>query len=757
MRKQKNSSDPNASHIDGTDAPIRSLGEDRLGRRSFAQALAAEVMAAPAGRGYVMGLTGPWGSGKTSILNMTVDALGDQATVIHFNPWMFSGTEALVSSFFAEIGKQLDKKEAKLKGIAGKLATYGQLLSPLAGVVGVGTAVQGAATVLQALSAAPSVFEQHQELRDMLEELDKRLVVVVDDVDRLRPNEVLDIVRLVRLVGDFPNTLYLLAFDRGRVEECLGEGDPQRGRAYLEKIVQVTHDVPTARQPDVAGMFTEVLAPMLDALPVGPFIAGDWQNIFTFVIRPLLVTPRDVQRLMGSLSMTMRLVGDEVAAADLVGIEAVRVLHPALFEAIVSVADYLSVPTGLGDQSGYQRDRTAANSPIASMHAAAPGVAEDVCRWLFPGARRFFENTHYGPEWEITWRRQRKVASSSIFRFYLERQLPDGVVPARVVDEALSHLTNRGDLQQVLDALSPDELMDLVERMNPAIEEFPVNADTIEKDPARLATPVLLDLLPRLPEDRGAFRRRGSMTVMRVALRLIRRILDEAVRGDVVRAVFEDTRTFSSRLNFLWVVGHRENVGSGLVTAALAAELEDQLRADLMAQPAADFALQDRIARLADLMAETEDGKAALKALAEDDRVMLSLLVDSVGETHGQALGAAAVEVTTVLQWAVLAEWLGDDMLVRRIGEMRGAVDDEGREITEEERAALHLAGDYASGNPPQTSWERLARRQSGSDIVAPSTTDGEDQADGKSVDVVDEVAFPSPVHPGGGSAPDDA
>ena len=138
MRKQKTSSDAAASVIDGADSPIQFLSEDRLGRRPFAQALAAEVMAAPVARGYVMGLTGPWGSGKKSILNMTVDALGDRAIVVHFNPWMFSGTEALVSSFFGEIGKQLDKKEAKLKGIASKLATYGQVLSPLAALAGAG-------------------------------------------------------------------------------------------------------------------------------------------------------------------------------------------------------------------------------------------------------------------------------------------------------------------------------------------------------------------------------------------------------------------------------------------------------------------------------------------------------------------------------------------------------------------------------------------------------------------------------------------
>ena len=719
MSKGKNNPDLSTPVIDGADAPIRSLSEDQLGRRSFARVLATEVLAAPAARGYVMGLTGPWGSGKTSILNMTVDAIGDQAIVIQFNPWMFSGTETLVSSFFAEIAKQLGSKEAKLKGIASKLATYGQLLSPLAAVVGAGTAVQGAASILQALAAAPSVYEQHQELRTLLEGLDKRLVVVVDDVDRLRPEEILDIVRLVRLVGDFPNTLYLLAFDRHRVEECLGENDIERGRAYLEKIVQVTHDVPAARQPDVTAMFIAGFAPMLDDLPTGPFDPGDWQNILAFIIRPLLVTPRHVQRLLGSLSMTMRMVGDEVAIADLVGIEAVRVLHPALFEALVSTADHLMANTSIIGQAGYQPGRNIKDSPLAPVHAAAPGLAEDVCRWLFPAARRHFENTNYGPEWGVTWRRQRKVASAAVFRFYLERQLPDGVVPAHVVDDALALLTSHSGLHKFLGPWSADELMDLIERMNSAIEEIPVHDDAIERDPAWIALPVLLDLLPRLPEDSGTFRQHGSMTLMRTTLRLLRRIPDESVRAAVVRSVLQNTGTLSSRLILLRVAGHHEDTGAGLVDAAVTTELEDELRSTLIAQSPGDFAAQDRITRLAAFMAETEDGRAALCALAEDDRVMLALLVDCTSETRGQAFGAAAVEVTQILPWEGLIGWFSQDILIRRIAELVAAAAGGVMETSEGERKTLCLAADYATGNRPHTPWERLARKRDAPDTAA--------------------------------------
>ena len=104
------------------DSPIGRLEEDRFRRRPFAEALGAEILAAPAAREHVMGLIGPCGSGKASILNMTADALGDQAIVVQFNPWVFFGTEVLDSSLFEEVGKQLDRRDSAFKAIAEKWA-----------------------------------------------------------------------------------------------------------------------------------------------------------------------------------------------------------------------------------------------------------------------------------------------------------------------------------------------------------------------------------------------------------------------------------------------------------------------------------------------------------------------------------------------------------------------------------------------------------------------------------------------------------
>src|SRR3712207_4170737 len=89
------------------DDPVNGEG-DLLGRRPIAQRWAATVADARSPSGLVFAITGPWGSGKTSMLTMVEEGLKAQGVdVLHFNPWMFSGTDQLVTYFFAEIASQI--------------------------------------------------------------------------------------------------------------------------------------------------------------------------------------------------------------------------------------------------------------------------------------------------------------------------------------------------------------------------------------------------------------------------------------------------------------------------------------------------------------------------------------------------------------------------------------------------------------------------------------------------------------------------
>ena len=227
------------------------------------------------------------------------------------------------------------------------------------------------------LAKGPSVEAQCDVLREKLRVLGTRIVVLIDDIDRLRQEEIREVVKLVRLTGDFPNIIYVLAFDRLRVEAALGE-DRESGRAYLEKIIQVSYDVPSAHAPDIGKLLMVEVARATSGLEHGPFNAQDWTNVFAKIIRPLFKTPRDIRRYVNALPPTLRVLGVEVAFADVLALEAIRVLQPEV---------YALLPSAIGALTGAGRDfpthvavkNDAPERAIESLFAA-PGASAAVVR-----------------------------------------------------------------------------------------------------------------------------------------------------------------------------------------------------------------------------------------------------------------------------------------------------------------------------------------------------------------------------------------
>jgi KAP-like P-loop domain-containing protein len=721
-----------------TDNPISSRAEDSMGRSDFADELAREILSAPTSAGYVIALAGAWGSGKTSILNMAIEAIEaieDGANVIHFNPWMFSGTEALVSSYFSELSKQLERKKGKAKKLAKQLAIYGRLLTPIAALAGAGGVADVATGALQQAGADPSVYEEHDILRRKLAALESPLVIVLDDVDRLRPEEIRDIVRLVRLVGDFPNTVYVLAFDRKRVEECLGENDPARGRAYLEKIVQVTYDVPLARDVDLTSLFLTGLGPIATSMSTGPLHTDDWQNIFSLIIRPLLKTPRDVRRYLQALPMTLRMIGDEVALADVLGLEAIRVLQPDIFDALVEVRDVLGTTRSLG-MGAVEATQKVGEGPLGQLASLDFDLASAICRWLFPAAGQHFGHTGYGHDWLATWRKARKVANPNVFLFYLERRLPDGVVPARTIDELFDALKIEETLTGLLDQLVGDELADALERLSYRLDELDYDsAGSIDDDPAKVALPVLLDQLPRMSPrtaDTNPFGR--GFTIGGIALRLIQRITEDEPRIEVVRSTLSTASVASARIIMLKVLGHRPNIGMGILGTEVIDQLETEERQRIAVMTGQDLASDPSPLTIASLLAETPEGKTSLSALVEDDRFMVALVVDSTGQASGRTIGAAAVDVTIVLSWDHLVSLLSYEVLIRRVAELDESVRDGSLLLDADDASALDLAARYATGWRPDSLIQTLMQAATGGAASpASDTTDtipGEEGSD---------------------------
>ncbi|MFD9099043.1 P-loop NTPase fold protein [Streptomyces collinus] len=207
----------NVNSLLNGDDPIEDASEDLLQRSGLADAFAAEIRRTSAKHGAVVALTGKRGSGKTSLLNLTASALEplDDVQVVKFNPWFFSGTDQLMRFFFDELARQLrderglnDRLKSASRTVAERLGRYSSALSPVKFIPGAGAVLEGASAVATGASKLlgeeqETIHQQRAELTALLAALPGRIVVFVDDIDRLSQQEIRDLFRLVRLTGSF--------------------------------------------------------------------------------------------------------------------------------------------------------------------------------------------------------------------------------------------------------------------------------------------------------------------------------------------------------------------------------------------------------------------------------------------------------------------------------------------------------------------------------------------------------------------------
>ena len=252
-----NQDSPSSAYLED-DRPIEHRQDDRLDRKAFAESVAQRIRNVPAEAGFTVAVTGEWGSGKTSVINMVAETLecdSSGTTILRFNPWLFGGAGELVARFFQELSAQLGQnKTQKLQDVAKLLAKFGKALAPLIPVPGATLVADLAEEVVDDWAKQPSLYSEYAQLRKALEVSESRVVVLIDDIDRLDPDETREVMRLVRLTSDLPNVVFLLAFDRENVANSLSKIGVD-GSQYLEKIVQVSFNLPIPPGDNLAGYF----------------------------------------------------------------------------------------------------------------------------------------------------------------------------------------------------------------------------------------------------------------------------------------------------------------------------------------------------------------------------------------------------------------------------------------------------------------------------------------------------------------------
>lgn len=354
---------------------------------------------------FVIGLEGEWGSGKSTLLSFLEDDLrGRGASVVRFAPWTIGSRDALLAQLFAVLEKAVAIQNlaegdatdetvrtareglAGFRRYAGAIAALGRAADvagalgvPLASLVG-GATAKVAESLEKGLGETP-LEELKERTSKALRGLAHRLVVLIDDLDRLEPREAVEVLRLVQAVADFPNVSYVLSYDRRRladgISSVVGVKD---GAAFLEKLVQVVVPVPHPQPVKLVDMFTRRLKAVTGREELGDALAA----IVKRHIGPRIRTPRGIVRVVDGVRMLWPALDGRVNLDDLVWLQFVRAEDDRLYRWIETYAAEAASPQE--EATVEESRRRMASSLDVLLASSASGLAWTEIRQFLPMA-----------------------------------------------------------------------------------------------------------------------------------------------------------------------------------------------------------------------------------------------------------------------------------------------------------------------------------------------------------------------------------
>lgn len=681
-----------------SDNPISKSSDDALGRYPQAQAFVSQVMALDAAQGLVVGVLGRWGSGKTSFINFARDGFGERTSaILDFNPWMFSGAEQLVDSFFIELSAQLRlKNDKRLAAIASALADYGEVFSGLGWLPVAGPWIERSRKFAKSLGKLlekrnEGVGERKHALERALRELDHPVVVVLDDIDRLATDEIRDIFKLVRLTASFPNVIYVLAFDRFRIEEALSEQGIS-GRDYLEKIIQVTVDLPMPPRKEIAKQLLKSIDEVLKELDhEGPFDNDLWPDILAEVVLPLVQTMRDVRRYVAALHGTLLSLNEQIALQDVLALEAVRVFLPDVFDELTRAAGALTKTADLGYRSDSAAEKAQVEALVEHAGEYAP-VVSDLIRRVFPAAGRFVGGSSYGSDFVKSWLAGRRMATEDVLRLYLERVQGEDLQAFANAERLFAVLADRGVLESSIAEIDASE-------REPAIRMLESFEQDFKPEHVVPGCVVLLNEWPRLPErSRPMFDFGTRLAVGRVVYRLIRSLKDPSLIEAAVREGLPQIETLGAQFELITHVGYRENAGHKLVTEEAADRLEQEWAERVQSAPTEALLNEPDVGRTLHWARDLKDKSGSKLEVDADPRITLQVLRSVRTYAQSQSLESRAVRRSLRLGWVVLESLYGSEEAIKQRIE---AIDRS--DLVDEDQETLELADRYLGGwRPPE-------------------------------------------------------
>ena len=320
---QKTSND-NCNNLLCDDA-ITDSNEDILDRVPFAKELAKIIPNCNTNKSaYSFGIVAPWGYGKTSFIKILTKELeqNEKLEIIHFSPWHLSTNKDIMSAFFDLLSKHIAVNDMQLYELIRKYSNY---------IIG----ETRTTALLYPLKEEFKPAELHNRISMILSERSERIVVIIDDIDRLQGKEILEVFKIIRGSANFPNIIFIVAYDKNYVMNSMSTLQIDSNERFIEKFFQTEFYLPYFTLDKIADYILH---------QAKLFMTENDYNIFKdkyieyngllYHTKPhedCIKNLRDAKRWLNTIKLEYNLLKEEVRICDLADIILLKLYFPTIY------------------------------------------------------------------------------------------------------------------------------------------------------------------------------------------------------------------------------------------------------------------------------------------------------------------------------------------------------------------------------------------------------------------------------------------
>lgn len=479
--------------IFNNDRPILTMKDDNLGRVYYAKYLAKSILNIQDSQPFVIGLYGKWGSGKTSIINMIVEEIEkeireektkkkyrDEETpiIINFEPWNFSSSEEIITQFFRHLSVSI--KDYYGPDIMKNTSALLNAISVMSGIVQYlpVPVLSGATSFINksAVSLSKDIKEKlknkdlltiKNEIVENLRSKKSRIIVVIDDIDRLTNEQIKTVFQLVSAVANFPNITYILSMDKDIVVEALKEAQKGSGDDFLEKIVQFPITVPMIDKSKVEKILINKLNEILDTENIN--VDNQYfLKLFNFLSN-FILDLRDVKRVMNLFMFKYYALKEEVNIIDLFVLCVIEIKLPCVYE-LIKVNKFLFV---YGKESLYEsenKDKEYYLTLLNKMEDKYKENSKNIFRLLselFPIVNGLHQNS--------TYLKEKRICHADMFDLYFQLDLSEIGVSDNILKSSIYDYDLKGLNDLITEFNKKGNIIEYLQKLKVNIDNIPLD------------------------------------------------------------------------------------------------------------------------------------------------------------------------------------------------------------------------------------------------------------------------------------------